>query len=53
MTPDKNKMYNEIISFLKNHNANKIAVFDSYIYNEETPESDTSIKHLIKYFFVQ
>ena len=53
MTQDKNKIYDEMISFLRNHNANKIAVFDSYIYNEETPESDTSIKHLIKYFFVQ
>jgi len=43
MKCDKSKIYNEIISFLKEKNACKIAVFGSYVRNDETTESDIDI----------
>ena len=43
MVRDKDKIYKEIISFLKKNNAKKIAVFGSYVLNDETPKSDIDI----------
>lgn len=43
MKPDKSKIYSEIVSFLKEKNASKIAVFGSYVRNDETSESDIDI----------
>lgn len=40
---DKQKLYNEIADFLKAKGATKVAVFGSYVRNEETPESDIDI----------
>jgi len=43
MKSDKPKIYNDIILFLKEKNASKIAVFGSYVRNDENPESDIDI----------
>ncbi len=43
MNKDKSKIYNEIINFLKKRNASKIAIFGSYVRNDETPDSDIDI----------
>lgn len=43
MNTDKNKIYQEIVSYLKKNNAKKIAVFGSFIRDEELPESDIDI----------
>ncbi|MEO8210264.1 MAG: nucleotidyltransferase family protein [bacterium] len=43
MKRDKSKIYNEIISFLKERKARKIAVFGSYVRDEETADSDIDI----------
>lgn len=43
MKPDKSKIYNDIVSFLKEKNAKKIAVFGSYVRNDETQGSDIDI----------
>lgn len=40
---DKQKLYNEIVEFLKSKGATKVAVFGSYVRNEETPESDIDV----------
>jgi len=40
---DKQKLYSEIVDFLKSKGATKVAVFGSYVRNEETPESDIDI----------
>lgn len=40
---DKQKLYSEIVEFLKSKGATKVAVFGSYVRNEETPESDIDI----------
>lgn len=43
MNSDKNKIYQEIISYLKSNNAKKIAVFGSYVRDEERSDSDIDI----------
>jgi uncharacterized protein len=40
---DKQKLYNEIVDFLKSKGATKVAVFGSYVRNEETPMSDIDV----------
>jgi uncharacterized protein len=40
---DKQKLYNDIVEFLKGKGATKVAVFGSYVRNEETPESDIDV----------
>lgn len=40
---DKLKLYNEIVEFLKDKGATKVAVFGSYVRNEETPDSDIDV----------
>ena len=40
---DKQKLYNEIVEFLKSKGATKVAVFGSYVRNEETPQSDIDV----------
>ncbi len=40
---DKQKLYSEIVEFLKSKGATKVAVFGSYVRNEETPESDIDV----------
>lgn len=40
---DKQKLYAEIVEFLKSKGATKVAVFGSYVRNEETPESDIDV----------
>jgi len=40
---DKQKLYNEIIDFLKSKGATKVAVFGSYIRDEETQKSDLDL----------
>ncbi len=40
---DKQRIYNEIVEFLKSKGATKIAVFGSYVRNEETPKSDIDV----------
>lgn len=43
MKPDKTEIYNKIVEFLKSKGATKVAVFGSYVRNEETPESDIDV----------
>jgi len=43
MKSDKSKMYSDIVSFLKEKSARKIAVFGSYVRNDDTPDSDIDI----------
>jgi hypothetical protein len=45
---DKQKLYNEIVEFLKSKGATKVAVFGSYVRNEETPKSDIDVMVEIK-----
>lgn len=40
---DKQKLYKEIVDFLKGKGATKVAVFGSYVRNEETPKSDIDV----------
>jgi hypothetical protein len=40
---DKQKLYSEIVDFLKSKGATKVAVFGSYVRDEETPESDIDV----------
>ncbi len=40
---DKQKLYNQIVEFLKSKGATKVAVFGSYVRNEETPKSDIDV----------
>jgi predicted nucleotidyltransferase len=40
---DKQKLYKEIVEFLKSQGATKVAVFGSYVRDEETPKSDIDI----------
>lgn len=40
---DKQKLYNEIVEFLKSKGATKVAVFGSYVRDEETPKSDIDV----------
>jgi predicted nucleotidyltransferase len=40
---DKQKLYNSIVDYLRAKGATKVAVFGSYVRNEETPESDIDI----------
>lgn len=40
---DKEKLYSEIVNYLKSQGATKIAVFGSYVRNEETPDSDIDV----------
>lgn len=43
MNQNKTEIYNKIVEFLKSKGATKVAVFGSYIRNEETPESDIDV----------
>jgi uncharacterized protein len=43
MKKSKENIYNYVVSFLKNYNASKIAVFGSYANNEESSKSDLDI----------
>jgi predicted nucleotidyltransferase len=43
MKPKKEEIYNKIVEFLKSKGATKVAVFGSYVRNEETPESDIDV----------
>ncbi len=40
---DKQKLYSEIVEFLKSKGATKVAVFGSYVRDEETRESDIDL----------
>ena len=40
---DKQKLYSEIVEFLKSRGATKVAIFGSYVRDEETPESDIDV----------
>jgi len=40
---EKQNLYHEITEFLKSKGATKVAVFGSYVRDEETPESDLDI----------
>jgi len=40
---DKQKLYNEIVDFLKSKGAIKVAVFGSYVRNEEKADSDIDV----------
>lgn len=40
---DKQKLYSEIVEFLRSKGATRVAVFGSYVRNEETPESDIDL----------
>jgi len=40
---DKQKLYSEIVEFLKSKGATKVAVFGSYVRNEETKDSDIDV----------
>jgi len=42
-TVNKQKLFSEIVDFLKKHDATKIAVFGSYVRDEEMPKSDIDI----------
>jgi predicted nucleotidyltransferase len=43
MNTNKAEIYNKIVEFLKSKGATKVAVFGSYVRNEETPESDIDV----------
>jgi len=43
MNQNKTEIYNKIVEFLKAKGATKVAVFGSYVRNEETPESDIDV----------
>jgi predicted nucleotidyltransferase len=43
MNQNKQEIYNRIVEFLKSKGATKVAVFGSYVRNEETPESDIDV----------
>ncbi len=40
---DKQKLYSEIVEFLKSKGATKVAVFGSYVRDEETQDSDIDV----------
>jgi predicted nucleotidyltransferase len=40
---EKKKLYCEIVDFFKSKGATKVAVFGSYVRNEETPKSDIDV----------
>ena len=40
---NKQRLYNEIVDFLKSKGATKVAVFGSYFRNEDTPKSDIDV----------
>ena len=40
---NKQKLYSTIVEFLKGKGATKVAVFGSYVRNEETPNSDIDV----------
>jgi predicted nucleotidyltransferase len=40
---DKQKLYSEIAEFLKSKGATKVAVFGSFVRDEETPDSDIDV----------
>lgn len=40
---DKQKLYNEIVDFLKAKGAIKVAIFGSYVRDEETSNSDIDV----------
>lgn len=40
---NKQKLYSDIVEFLKSKGATKVAVFGSYVRNEETTDSDIDV----------
>jgi len=44
---DKEKIYEEIAQYLKNEGAEKVAIFGSYVHDEEEPDSDLDV--LVKF----
>ena len=40
---EKQKIYSDIVEFLKSKGATKVAVFGSYVRDEEKPESDIDL----------
>ncbi len=40
---NKEKLYKDIVDFLKSKGATKVAVFGSYVRDEETPKSDIDV----------
>ncbi len=44
---DKEKIYEEIAKYLKKEGAEKVAIFGSYIHDEEQPDSDLDV--LVKF----
>jgi predicted nucleotidyltransferase len=40
---NKQKLYSDIVDFLKSQGATKVAVFGSYVRDEETPKSDIDV----------
>lgn len=40
---DKQQLFKDIVVFLKGKGATKVAVFGSYVRNEETPKSDIDV----------
>ncbi len=40
---DKEKIYGEITKYLKNEGATKVAIFGSYVHDEEEPGSDIDV----------
>ncbi|RPI16644.1 MAG: hypothetical protein EHM58_11475 [Ignavibacteriae bacterium] len=43
MKKNKDEIYSKIVEFLKAKGASKVAVFGSYVRDEETPESDIDV----------
>ena len=39
----KQKLFDDIVAFLKSNGATKVAVFGSYVRDEETPSSDIDV----------
>lgn len=39
----KQKLYSDIVEFLRSNGATKVAVFGSYVRDEETPNSDIDV----------
>jgi predicted nucleotidyltransferase len=40
---EKQKLFSDIVAFLKSKGAKKVAVFGSYVRDEETPKSDIDV----------
>ncbi len=40
---DKEEIYEEIVQYLKKEGAEKVAIFGSYVHDEEEPDSDLDV----------